>query len=234
MESVTTMIANKKEFTKLVSSFVLGDGYLSTTKSYYLVEQRTVERPQYNRKKNSAYRLKQLKVHQDYVEWQVSILEELTSVHLVVVPQSVDSRGYNSNERYQLSTKTHPFYTAMRERLYNSGVKQLDPHYLKLFDWQSAAILYMDDGWIDVEPRLTKETYVRASIASHSYTYAENLLLKQVLKEKLGIEFNVRRHKQRSGEYKWYLEAKKDHAKRFLSGIERYVFPSFYYKLSYD
>jgi len=93
------------------------------------------------------------------------------------------------------------------------------------------AYFYMDDGWLEIQERLTTETYVRASIASHNYTYGDQLMLKQAIKEKLGIEFNIRKHLQKSGEYKYFLQAKKDHAKRFLDGISTYILPSFEYKL---
>ena len=48
----------------------------------------------------------------------------------------------------------------MYNRLYtpvgNTHVKVLDPHYLKLMDWETLAMMYMDDGWIQVTENKTK------------------------------------------------------------------------------
>lgn len=224
-------MTNKKDLTKYVWAFTLGDGALSSLKSYYLVDQRKVERLQYDRPKNSHYYLKQLSTHRDYVEYQASILEHITGTSITVNDSYTDNRGYVSKEQLHLKTKNHPFFTTMRNRVYYNGIKAVSVHDLKLLDWQCAALFYMDDGWLEVDTRTTKEDYVRVGIASHSYTHGDNILLRSAIAEKLGVHFDIARHKQKSGEYKFYLRAKKDQAKRFLEGVSPYILPSFEYKL---
>lgn len=66
---------NKKELTKIISAFMLGDGCLRVWNN----------RP----KLNAAYSFSQTEDHKDYVDYQVSILEELTSVKSYYYPPSV-------------------------------------------------------------------------------------------------------------------------------------------------
>lgn len=228
MRCVTTM--ETKDFTKKIWAFTLGDGGLSTTKSYNLVEERKHERSWYNREKNSHYYLKQREDHKDYIDWQANYLEQLTSVRVQYNEPYVDKRGYAIKGQYELHTKTHPIYTTLRNRIYLNGVKCVSEHDLHLLDWECMAIFYMDDGWIDVQ-HFSTGPYIRLAIASHNYTYGDQLMLKEAIKEKLGIEFNIQKHLQKSGEYKFYLKTKKDHAKRFLDGIAKFIVPSYEYKL---
>ena len=229
MRSVTTM--ETKDFTKKIWAFTLGDGGLSPTNTFNPVKVRKLQNPWFDRKKNSLYYLKQIEEHKDYIDFQANFLEQLTSVTITNQPAYVDKRGYLCKGQYTLRTKTHPKYTTMRNRIYLNNYKCISEHDLHLLDWECMAYFYMDDGWLEIQERLTTETYVRASIASHNYTYGDQLMLKQAIKEKLGIEFNIRKHLQKSGEYKYFLQAKKDHAKRFLDGISTYILPSFEYKL---
>ena len=229
MRCVTTM--ETKDFTKKIWAFTLGDGGLSSTQSYYLVDERKHERSWYNREKNSHYYLKQREDHLDYIEWQANYLEQLTSIRISHNDAYIDKRGFNIKGQYELHTKTHPIYTTMRNRIYLNNTKCISEHDLHLLDWECMAIFYMDDGWLETQERQTTETYVRIGIASHNFTYGDQLMLKAAIKEKLGIEFNIRKHLQKSGEYKYFLSAKKEHARRFLDGISRFILPSYEYKL---
>lgn len=226
-------MTNKKDLTKYIWGFTLGDGGLSSLKPYNRVEETDRKNTTGSKRTgiNSHYYLKQLSIHRDYVEWQASILEEITATTIVENNSYVDNRGYNIKPQLVLTTRNHPVYTTMRERIYYNGIKAISPHDLKLLDWEVAAIFYMDDGWLDARETKTKGLYIRTSIASHSYTYGDNTLLRDAFAEKLGIHFDTKRHKQKSGEYKWYLQTSKDNAKRFLEGITPYIKPSFEYKL---
>lgn len=231
MRCVTTM--ETKDFIKKVWAFTLGDGGLSSTKSYYLVENRKYERSWYNREKQSHYYIKQREDHKDYIDWQANYLEQLTSVRIQYNEAYTDKRGYTCKGQFELHTKNHPIYTILRNRIYLNGTKCISEHDLHLLDWEVMAIFYMDDGWIDVQERKRVDTYVRIGIASHNYTYGDQLMLRKAIKEKLSIEFNIRKHLQKSGECMFYLEAKKEHAKRFLEGISKFILPSYEYKLDF-
>lgn len=213
-----------KEFIKIVHASILGDGY------FYKVDQN-------NDRANTHYMLKQISVHADYVEWMASYLEQLTSVTITKVASRIDDRGYNCSEQLVLKTMRHPTYKKMYNRLYqpvgNTHVKRLDSHYIELFDWQTLAIMYMDDGWIDVAENKTKENYVRLSIATHCFTYFENKVLRDLIAERFNIHCDVKQHKQKNGTVLYYLNFKKDNAKLFIDGVKPFIFKSFNYKLEY-
>jgi len=224
---------DEKLFIKYVSSFVLGDGALSSLKSNFRTDEFGNERPSLTNKiKNSHYYFKQLSTHLDYVNFQTEILENLTSVATKIVPAYTDKRGYLCKEQLNISSKYHPTYTKMRERFYFENKKQIDPHYLKLWDEETIAFFYMDNGWIDCKENAGGDIYVRTSLATHAFSYGDVILFKDWMKEKLDFNFDVKRHKLKSGEYKFYLSNSKDNSKRFLDKIYKYCFPSFEYKFS--
>ena len=102
MRGATTM--NDMELTKLISSFVIGDGALSNLKHYG----KGKGNYEINKKKNSKYYIKQLTIHKDYIEWQQEILENLTKVYINIIPEYTDKRGYFCKEKFELFTKCHP------------------------------------------------------------------------------------------------------------------------------
>lgn len=214
----------RRDIIKIVHASILGDGY------FYKVDQD-------NSKANTHFMLKQLSTHRDYVEWMANILEDLTRVRVDVQESYTDSRGYSCNEQLILKTMRHPMYKKMYNRLYthvgNTHVKRLDPHYLKSFDAQTLAMMYMDDGWIEVQERKTVDTYVRCGIATECFSYYENKILRDLICEKFNIHSDVTAHKNKSGSFLYYLRFKKDNAKRLISTVSPYVFDSFEYKISY-
>jgi len=224
---------DEKLFTKFVSSFVFGDGALSSMKSYWRTMDDGSERASLNnKKKNSHYYFKQLSIHQDYVDFQKNTLSELTSVSVITAPAYTDTRGYSCKEQLNLYTSCHPFFTKMRERFYLEGKKQIDPHYLKLWDLQTLCFFYMDNGWIENSEQKSGNIYTRVGLATHAFSYGDVAMIKSWMKEKFDFNFDIKRHKQKSGEYKFYLRNSKDNSKRFLEAVYPYYFPSFEYKFS--
>lgn len=213
-----------KEFIKIVHASILGDGY------FYKVDQD-------NDKANTHFMLKQISQHKDYVEWMANYVEQLTRVTITTVAAKVDDRGYMNQEQLILKTMRHPVYKKMYNRLYqpvgSTHVKRLDSHYLELFDAQTLAIMYMDDGWIDVSENKIVEDYVRVSIATHCFTYFENKVLRDLIAERFNIHGDVKTHKQKNGTFMYYLNFKKDNAKKLIEVVSPFVFKSYAYKLEY-
>lgn len=221
-------MTDKKELTKLVYAMTLGDGSLGW-RNTPTVDSRKFERPQYDRPSNSWYSTAQLVEHKDYLDWQASVLSEITDVKLYKHSARKSTNGYIDSAKYNLETKRHPFFTTMRERVYINGKKQLSPHDLKLLDFQMLAILYMDDGWIE---KANDGVSLRGcAIATHSFTSVENKYLRDLIADKLGIHFDVKPHKQRNGSIKYYLRSNRVNAERMIEKIYPHVLPSFYYKL---
>jgi len=203
----------RKELTKYIFSFTLGDGWMT------------------KRNKNANYGLHQLSIHKDYIEWQANILETLTSVNWRDIPAYINIQGAKAKASIRIETKTHPFYTTLYERIYTERkIKQISPHDLKLLDWETLAILYQDDGYIEVSPRITQENYVRIRIATDNFTYGDVVLLQRAIYEYTNIPFDIQRRKFKET-YGYRLQARKDYAKRFIEGITPYVKPSYEYKL---
>src|SRR5688572_1609944 len=122
---------DNKEITKYISAFVIGDGSLRT----------------WNNVKNAAYAFAQIEKHKEYVMWQADILSNVTSVTVRHYTATVDKNGVNHQSKYQLETKSHPTFTTLRNRWYINRHKTVSAHDLIQFDWEMAAIWYMDDGY---------------------------------------------------------------------------------------
>lgn len=215
---------DQKYFNKIVSASIMGDGF------FFKVDQD-------NDKQNTHFMLKQSIGHEDYIERIANIVEQLTRVQITENKPYICNRGYNIDGQIILKTMRHPQYKKMYNRLYrpvgNTHVKVLDSHYLTLFDLESLAMMYMDDGWIESKECVTKEDYLRIGIASHKYTYFENLHLRNLIAERFNLHFEVTKHKQKSGEYKYYLRSSgRNNCLRFLDAVKPFIVPSYEYKLN--
>ena len=193
---------DRKVLYKYISAFVMGDAGV-----YY---------------SGKNCRLVTNCIHKEYTDWKQGILEGLTQVNYHV---SVDNRtDVNRQPLHVLTTRAHPTYTKMRDRFYTGGYKGIDPHYLKLMDWEVLAILFMDDGSCSKDTRCNATPSV--SLNTKRLSYADSWLLKKGIKDALGIEFNV----HRQGKY-WYLRLRAKDYTEFKTGVEPYVLSCFKYKL---
>lgn len=216
MDCLTTMI-NRKELTKYVSAFILGDGHLALSTG----------------SRNAHYVLHQKAIHTDYVLWQADILETLTKIRVRYKDAYTNSQGAQAKPSIRIETMNHPFYTTLHQRWYNHRIKQISFHDLKLLDWEMLAIFYQDDGYIEVSERQTKSNYVRVRIATDCYTYGDLYLLTKAIKEKTNIGFDIvgRKLQHRQG---YRLQTTKDMARRFIEGITPYVKESYRYKIDVE
>ena len=130
---------DKKELYKYIHAFILGDGGVYRDK---------------RDNGNSFLQTVKTEKNLDFLEWAKPILEEVTSVE---INRYEGNKSVNCKPFYRLTTKRHPIYTKFRQRMYPNGYKCLDPHYLKLLDWETLAILFMDDG--SVSNNVSKKSY---------------------------------------------------------------------------
>lgn len=202
MEGVETLIKDKKVLTKYVVAFAMGDAGVY--------------------KSGSKYRMVANGTHKDYILWKKSILENVSGVnyHVVVDPRD----DYSRKSLHVLTTRVHPMYEKIRDRLYTGSYKGIDPHYLTLLDWEMLAILFMDDGSCYKDKRCNATP--RVSLNAKRLSYGDQWLLKKAIKEKLNLEFNVTRH----GKY-WYLSLRTKDYTAFKEGVAPYVLDCFSYKL---
>lgn len=200
MGCVETM--DKKQLTKLLSYFIMGDGSLEFGE----------------KSKNARFSVCHSKQNSDYLFWKESVLNEITSTTRYERSRTKESHSIN----VVIRSKQHPIYSILHNRLYYNGKKTVDPHTLKLLDWEAVAILLQDDGSHSHNGTRTTNLYLH----TNTFSYAENLLLKQAIRDILGVEFNVVRNK------KWYeLRLRAKDYNKFTDGCEPFVFESFKYKL---
>lgn len=207
---------NEKDKIKYVVAFTYGDGYLGKHGKYCRFEAPCIID------------------NIDYIEWRKSILENITPVNIYINKDKRDNR----RTIIKTCTRTHPLFSRIQSRIYHSGRKTVDPHYLKLFDWETLAIFYMDDGSLQTVKQNYKDSHYKNSypnIASMSFNYAENLMLKKAIKDNLEIEFNIRKHSiRKDGTINYMLYLAGSSRERFYKNISKYVLPSFKYKLEHS
>jgi hypothetical protein len=205
---------DEKTLTKYIVAFTYGDGCLIKHGKY------------------SRFEANNLAKNRDYNEWRANILGSVTKVTM----KDVDPQRGNRQLMINTRTNTHPKFDKIRSRMYLNGVKVIDPHYLKLFDWETLAILYMDDGSLrDVTEEYKGKVYHNfyPNIATNSFSYGDNLLLKKAIKENLDIEFNINNHsKNKHGEMTYILVLTANSRDKFFDGIRKYIKHSFEYKIN--
>jgi hypothetical protein len=223
---------NEKEITKYVASSLLGDGSIG------------IDKREYGNGGNAVFEICQIVDHKDYLDWLAEKISPITSVKIELKPSNREPKevtfpnGITSivKPQYRLRTSRHPFFNKFRDRLYATGRKTIDSHYFTLFDWESLAMWYMEDGYISsyiATNRLgSKYKYSKLGLCTQGFTQAENYVLKKFLKEKFDLEFNLLQNKYPSG-LKYRLVAKTDNITKFIDGINKFVVPSFQYKLEY-
>lgn len=207
------IIKDKKELMKLCSFITMGDGGV------------------YPKGKNHSFSMNMKAENLDYINYCKDILENITSASIYNVKVS-NKDGYNRKPLLKLQSKSHPYFNAIRERIYTDSYKGLDPHAFKLFDWECLAILYMCDGCLHrycrPEKGMKNESY-NVTLNLKRLSYGDQLFLKKQLKDKLGLEWNI----NRQGKY-YYLRLRGKDIKAFMNGISKFILPSFSYKVLYD
>ena len=217
---------NNKELTRYVASFVFGDGSV------------VMDKRDYGKGGNASFECSHIESNLDYLVWKKGILEEITGCSLIWKEprNSVFPNGKTGNQKpyYRLRSHRHPFFNKFRYRLYGTGRKIIDPHYFTLFDEESLAIWYMDDGYLakDIEKRNVNKHYrFRVGLCTQSYSLVENLYIKDFLKTKFSLEFNIQKLKYPSGIKHSLRLDYQDQVDKFIDIVKPYVLPSFNYKI---
>ena len=197
-------ITDKKELMKLCSFIVMGDGGV------------------YKRKdsKNYKFIMNMLEQNSDYIQYCKDILENITNVN-IYQRKDYNTDNYNRKAQLRMESSNHPFFTTLHDRIYTGKYKGLDPHAFKLFDWECLAILFMCDGC-----GCYKNGYKEYSLNLKRLSYGDQLFLKNQLKEKLNLEWNINKQNQY-----YYLRLRKKDYITFEQNILPYILPSFKYKI---
>lgn len=209
MESVTTM--DKKQLVKLLSFFIMGDGGVYATKL------------------NAKFIMNMKKENKDYIDWVDQTLSTFVGT------KQYERKDYNTDgcvreQQVRLESNTHPLLTQLRDRIYIDGYKGIDPHTMKLLDWEAVAILFMCDGCLHEEKPNPKKGLINSSwnltLNMKRLSYGDQLFLKKTIKENLDVEFNINKQNQY-----YYLRLRSKDVERFCKGVEPYITESFKYKI---
>lgn len=199
-------ITDKKELVKLVSFLVMGDGSVHKNGG----------------SKNCVFSMSLVEDHRDFLEWVKKVIENITSSIFVECKAEPPRRNL-----IKIQSKTHPFFNAIRDRIYVGSYKSIDPHALKLLDWQSLAILYMCDGCLGKSKNGKGYDSFTTTLNLCRLSYGDYMLLKKALKDKLDLEWNIVRTNR-----KYYsLRLRMKDFDKFMEGVAPYIFESFKYKL---
>lgn len=199
-------ITDKKELVKLVSFMTMGDGGV------------------YQNGKNCYFIMNMITKNEDYVLLCRDILENITSTRI-----SEPIIREDRQPLLRLETRTHPFFSILRDRIYTLKYKGIDPHALKLLDYEALSFLYMSDGSLkkDFRPEIgmINPSY-EVTLNLKRLSYGDLYILKKALKEKLNLEWNI----NKNGKY-YYLRLRKKDFNKFMEGISPWITDSFKYKI---
>ena len=227
------MIGETKNFDKkqIMEAFywmILGDGCLENSGG------------------NSNYRISvsHKLEHEDYIAWKASIIERVTSCNVgyrsvksntLRFNRSGDAFPVGSHEMVRLRSSAHPWFTKVRDRIYGVlGRKSLDPYALSLLGPLGLAILYQDDGSLNVTHRTKSDRvnpWIERNLLIHKMCFSKYELeaFAKVVVDKFGIIFRINRVKNRGLGYRLRMRSKD--IDKFFSLIEPYVVPSMSYKV---
>lgn len=148
--------------------------------------------------------------------------------------KEIKLKGYDKTYQACRFTKSHPYFSYLRNLLYPNGVKVMTREILDKLTLQGIAIWFMDDGSFykkDNEDG-TKSICFDLRISTDSFTKEENEIIVDYFKEKWGINFHVYQyHKERK--HNWIIRANKEAAIKFIKLISPYVIPEMKYKVEY-
>lgn len=209
MDCVTTM--NEKQLTKLISFFIMGDGGAYATKL------------------NAKFIMNMKEENQDYIDWVDKTFSTFVGTKQYK-REDYNKDGYNRKPQIRLETNTHPKITKIMERIYIDKYKGIDPHTIKLLDWEAMAILFMCDGSLYEDKPNPKKGLINSSwnltLNMKRLSYGDQLLLKQTIRDVLGVEFNINKQNQY-----YYLRLRSKDVEKFCKGVEPYMLASFRYKI---
>jgi hypothetical protein len=205
---------NTKYLTKIVAASMLGDGHIRIPNDGSI---------------NAQYMTSKTEPHLDYLEWLDDRLSTLTKTSRY----RFQPKMLNALPCIVLKTGCLPFYTKFRERMYGTGQKCVDPHYLTLLDWEFMAVWFQEDGTLNT--RYRKNCYeMQASIATNCFSYGDHVLLTRAIEERLGFPAHIRKYTGKSGNRQYNIVFRTKFIPKLLDGMAPFIQPSFAYKCSYD
>ncbi len=201
-------ITDNKKLMKLMSFLVMSDGSVYRNRGIG----------------NCLFSLSATEDHADFIEYVKGVVENITSARVIHEKREAPRKNV-----LKVYTPVHPYFNTLRDRIYVDSYKSIDPHALKMLDFESLAILYMSDGCLGKFIRENGKPSYTLTINMCRLSYGDLLLVKKAAKDNLNIEFNV----VKTGSKYHTLRLRGKDLPVFIEGVKPYVLPSFNYKLDF-
>ena len=141
-------------------------------------------------RKNAHLYIGHSQKQKEYAFWKKEILEQVTSVS-VWYGESTAIAGGKKYPVMRIWTKSHPFFTGLRQRMYHGNRKTFDLHVLKRLTDLGLLLWYLDDGaryW-------GKNGAVGAMLfCTDSFNYIEHLSLQKYMHDRWDLIAKLNRH----------------------------------------
>jgi hypothetical protein len=191
-----------------VYAFTMGDGCIFRNKTA----------------KNSAFVANIIVDNRDYAEWRAEKLRAITGVRIT----ECEPRGFGKKRLLRTESRQHPTFNIVGKRLYGENGKRVDSHALTYMCWEFLAILYQDDGSVNVDKRCSTSTSVM--LHTNRYSEADHHMLAKAIYNATGLPFDVR-HRTVDNKLYWGLYLRSRFYQDFKAGVKPYILPSFMYKI---
>lgn len=201
-------ITDNKKLMKLVSFLVMSDGSVYRNRGAG----------------NCIFSLSATEDHADFIQYVKSIIENITSVKIIHEKREAPRKNI-----LKVYTPVHPYFNTLRDRIYVDSYKSIDPHALKMLDFEALAILYMSDGCLGKFIRANGKPSYTLTINMCRLSYGDLLLVKKAIKDNLNLEFNV----VKTGSKYYTLRLRGKDLPAFIDGVRPFILPSFHYKLDF-
>ena len=141
-------------------------------------------------RKNSHLFIGHSKKYEAYALWKKEILEQVTSVS-VWYGESTAQKDGKLHQVMRIWTKSHPFYTGLRDRMYFENRKTFDLHCLLRLTDLGLLLWFLDDG-----TRYWEENGNTPSIlfCTDRYNYIEHLSLQKYFHDRWNLIGKMNRH----------------------------------------
>lgn len=132
-----------------------------------------------------------------------------------------EDKRSNRKRVYYFNTISHPIFTSIYDKIYVNGIKTVSQGWLEELTPLSLAVWYMDDGSI------TQKNH-QMRISTESFSFREHLLMKNYLKQKWGINPDIKNSPRQN---KFILSFKSKERDSFFELIGHFIIPGMRYKI---
>lgn len=206
-----------QEAKDVIIGSILGDG--SITKGNYFSEKHSEKQEQ-------------------YLKWKASFMTPILTDKSLRYCEYIDKRSGTLIKEHSLITKTHVFLYEMREMFYKEKdgiIKKCVPAEIEQYLNKTIfSILFMDDGSTDWGYRNGIKEYQNSKpsckISSQSFTKEDNEILQRAIKNKFGIDSEIRQRMSKHGSVLYYIIFNVENSEKLIRILKPFSQPELMYK----